>query len=83
MYINTFDIGDGIRNIDGIEYMYVKGKLLWICFKDKDTEYKFSGDSMLDGYPKNADTFMSKLLTAETAADCINTLKADLKGGNK
>lgn len=75
--------GDGIRNIDGIEYMYVKGKLLWICFKDGDTEYKFSGDSMLDGYPKNADTFMSKLLTAETAAYCINTLKADLKGGNK
>ncbi len=74
---------DGIRYIDDIEYMYVEGRLLWVCFRDGDMEYLFSGDSMLDGYPKNADTFMSKLLTAETAADCINTLKADLKGGNK
>ena len=73
---------DGIRYIDDIEYMYVEGRLLWVCFRDGDMEYLFSGDSMLDGYPKNVNTFTAKLLNAETAVQCSNALRSNLNQGD-
>ena len=65
----------GLRYIGDTEYMYVNGKLLWIGWDDGDIQFRLSGDSMLDGYPHGVNTFTSKLLNEQTAAECIRSLK--------
>lgn len=65
----------GLRYIGDTEYMYVRGKLLCIRWKNDDIEFILSGDSMFDGYPQGVNTFTAKLMDEQTAAECIKSLK--------
>ena len=65
----------GLRYIGDTEYMYVRGKLLCIRWKNGDIEFILSGDSTFDGYPHGLNTFTAKLLNEKTAAEAIKSLK--------
>ena len=65
----------GVATINGLTYRYVKGKLLTIEFVYEDMQFVISGNSVLSDYPVNGeDTFMSKLLSADTAKDAAAQL---------
>ena len=58
----------GVATINGFTYCYVKGNLLSIKFVYENMQFVITGNSVLSDYPINGDdTFMSKLLSADTA----------------
>lgn len=65
--------------VNNIDYLYVKGVLLSISWKQGDIEFKITGDSpskiySLDNYPKGYRTFVSDILNSETARKTIDDL---------
>ena len=65
----------GIFTTNGLTYRYLKGELSCIEFKYNDMQFVISGNGMLSDYPVNGeDTFMSKLLSADTAKDAAAQL---------
>ena len=65
----------GVATINGFTYCYVKGNLLSIKFVYENMQFVITGNSVLSDYPINGDdTFMSKLLSADTAKDAAAQL---------
>ena len=65
----------GIFTTNGLTYRYLKGELSCIEFKYNDMQFVISGNGMLSDYPVNGvNTFMSKLLSADTAKDAAAQL---------
>ena len=65
----------GIFTTNGLTYQYLKGELSCIEFKYNDMQFVITGNSVLSDYPINGDdTFMSKLLSADTAKDAAAQL---------
>ena len=76
-FLNNDD--NGVQSIEDAEYLYVGGKLLSICVTQEDIEYVITGNMLLSDCPQDTDTFVSKLLQRETAADAISAFRENLK----
>ncbi len=74
----------GVFTTNGLTYQYLRGELSCIEFKYNDMQFVISGNGMLSDYPVNGeDTFMSRLLSADTAKDVATQLAASITEARK
>lgn len=67
---------NGIYKDGSISYKYISGSLLSISWKLGNTEFVLSSNSLLDNYPSDVDTIVSKLLYSDTHEDAIREIAA-------
>ena len=78
--LRTLSTSDkGYVMLNGIEYEYVAGRLLWISWEQNGYNYKITGNVFLDTYPDGYDTPLSKLLNKDTMLDEINAIRSHLE----
>ena len=68
----------GYITVDGVELLYVKGKLLTVRWMQGDIEFKLNGNSSL-AYPDVHNTFISELLRRDKLAEQIEKINKGIQ----
>ena len=69
----------GFVTLNGVNYMYLNGKLMSIGWEQDGYHYSLYADSFFSTYPDGYDTPLSRLLNKDTMLDEINAIRSNLE----
>lgn len=69
----------GIYIYNDVKYKYVSGKLLSIAWDMDGLRCTLTGNSMLDNYPDQNNTFMGLILNGDTSKDAFSVLETAVR----